>query len=41
MIFGGPHDLHQARYTSRAAALTGHERMVAFAKDQGNWSLAC
>ena len=36
MIFGGPHDLHQARYTSQAAALTGHERMVAFAKDQGN-----
>ena len=36
MIFGGPHDLHQARYTSQVAALTGHERMMAFAKDQGN-----
>ncbi len=36
MIFGGPHDLHHVRYTSRAAALQGHERAVAFAKEQGN-----
>jgi hypothetical protein len=36
MIFGGPHDLHQVRYTSQAAAVKGHERAVAFAKEQGN-----
>jgi hypothetical protein len=36
MIFGGPHDLHQVRYTSQAAAMRGHEKAVAFAKDQSN-----
>src|SRR5262245_37646077 len=29
MIFGGPHDLHQQRYTSEADALKSHERAVA------------
>ncbi len=36
MIFGGPRDLQQVRYTSQAAALKGHEQVVALAKDQGN-----
>ena len=33
---GGQHDLDQERYTSQVAPLKGHERAVAFAKDQGN-----
>lgn len=31
MIFNGPHDGHQERYTSRADALAGHARAVALA----------
>ena len=33
-IFGGLHDLHQERYTSQTAALKGHAKAVAFAKNQ-------
>jgi hypothetical protein len=29
MIFGGEHDQHQERYTSRAGALEGHEKACA------------
>ena len=29
MIFGGPHDEYQERYTSKADALTGHAKAVA------------
>jgi hypothetical protein len=29
MVFGGPFDQQMERYDSRAAALAGHERMVA------------
>ena len=32
MIFGGPQDGYQRRYTSRAAALKGHERAVRMAR---------
>jgi hypothetical protein len=31
MIFGGPHDQYQDRYTSEAEAITGHEKAVALA----------
>lgn len=33
MIFGGQHDQYQERYTTRAAALQGHERAVQMVKD--------
>ena len=32
MIFGGPHDQHQDRYTSREAAVAGHATALALAK---------
>jgi len=32
MILGGPHDQYQRRYTSRAAALEGHQEACALAK---------
>jgi hypothetical protein len=32
MIFGGPHTDYQERYTSREAALVGHEMAVALAR---------
>ena len=28
MVFGGPHDQHQERYTSQAEAIAGHDRVV-------------
>lgn len=31
MIFGGPHNEYQERYTSRLAALAGHQRALALA----------
>jgi hypothetical protein len=31
MIFGGPHDGYQERYTSRADAILGHAKAVALA----------
>lgn len=31
MIFGGPHDEYQVRYTSREESLIGHERAVRIA----------
>jgi hypothetical protein len=33
MIFGGPHDLYCQRYTTRDAALAGHDQAVALAKE--------
>ena len=33
MIFGGPHDQYQDRYTSLAAAIEGHDQAVALAKE--------
>jgi hypothetical protein len=33
MIFGGPHDQYQERYTSRQAALKGHEWAVKLASE--------
>lgn len=38
MIFGGPHDQYQDRYTSKEAALEGHEYALKLAK--GEVSLA-
>ncbi len=35
-IVGGKHHDYRERYASREEALEGHERMVAFAKDQSN-----
>jgi len=32
MIFGGPHDQHQDRYSSREAALAGHASAVALCR---------
>lgn len=32
MIFGGPHDEYQDRYTTREDALRGHEEAVALAR---------
>jgi hypothetical protein len=32
MIFGGPHDQDQRRYTSREDAIAGHAEMVALAR---------
>src|SRR3990167_6729920 len=32
MIFGGPHDQYQERYTSREDALEGHQKAVALAR---------
>jgi len=34
MIFGGPHDGYQDRYTTRGAALKGHEKAIAVAKGE-------
>lgn len=34
MIFGGDHDMHQWRYTSRAAALRGHEHALRIAEGE-------
>lgn len=34
MIFGGPHDQYQERYTSREAALEGHEEAVRLAQQE-------
>jgi hypothetical protein len=34
MIFGGPHDGYQARYTSRTAAIRHHETLVAALRTQ-------
>lgn len=34
MIFGGPHDQYQERYTSLKAAKTGHEKAVTLAKGE-------
>jgi hypothetical protein len=34
MIFGGPHDGYQRRYTSRGAAFEGHNVAVALAKGE-------
>ena len=36
MIFGGPHDAYQERYTSKDAALAGHARAVALVRDGVN-----
>jgi hypothetical protein len=36
MIFGGPHDEYQERYTSREAALAGHTAAVALARSAQN-----
>jgi hypothetical protein len=33
MVFGGPHDGYQDRYTSRQDALAGHEKAVAMVRD--------
>ena len=33
MVFGGPLDQEQHRYTSRANAVTGHERLVERVRD--------
>jgi hypothetical protein len=33
MVFGGRHDKFQERYTTRAAAEIGHERVVTMVKD--------
>ena len=34
MIFGGAHDEHQERYTSRADAIAGHARAVKMVKGE-------
>ena len=34
MIFGGPHDQFQERYTSEAKAIAGHMRAIALARTQ-------
>lgn len=34
MIFGGPHDQYQDRYTSHAAAVAGHAKAVRIAKGE-------
>ena len=34
MIFGGPHDEYQERYTSRTAALAGHQRALALVQSR-------
>lgn len=36
MIFGGKHDQHQERYTSKEEAMEGHERAVKMAEED-NW----
>ena len=35
MVFGGPLDEEQERYTTRQAAIEGHEQMVARARTEG------
>ena len=37
MIFGGPLDGHMDRYTSRAAAIDGHQAMVAEVRKTGGF----
>lgn len=34
MIFGGPHDQEQWRYSTEAAALAGHDQAVALASER-------
>lgn len=34
MIFGGPHDEFQERYSTEAEAITGHDKAVAMAKGE-------
>jgi hypothetical protein len=34
MIFGGPHDQYQERYSTKAQALDGHARAVAMARGE-------
>lgn len=34
MIFGGPHDQYQERYTSKDAALEGHAKALALAQQK-------
>ena len=36
MIFNGPHNQYQERYTSRADAIEGHTRALAIAKNPDN-----
>lgn len=36
MIFGGPHDQYQERYTSKEAAIKGHEKALRIARGEEN-----
>lgn len=36
MIFGGPHDQYQERYTSREDAIKGHEKALRIARGEEN-----